>query len=222
MVGGRARQPRQRPGAVDYRAAALALQPGREPVQRGARLAAVDGTAASAACVGVEQETAATSSISVRSVWCPTEAMTGTRSSATVRHSVSSQNANRSATEPPPRATTIDLDLRARRQVLQRARDRRRGAPVLDGREGPDHAARPAAPAQAGEDVVARLAALAGDDADAARQRRARQPLLRLAQALGVERAAQPLELGEEVASPATRSPTTAKENDGDAVREPG
>ena len=51
--------------------------------------------------------TAATSSISVRSVWWPTEAMTGTRSSATVRHSVSSQNANRSASEPPPRATTI-------------------------------------------------------------------------------------------------------------------
>ena len=33
--------------------------------------------------------------------------ITGTRSSATVRHSVSSQNANRSASEPPPRATTI-------------------------------------------------------------------------------------------------------------------
>src|SRR2546423_632684 len=65
------------------------------------------GTAASAACVGVEQQTAATSSISVRSVWCPTDAITGTRSSATVRHSASSQNANRSASEPPPRATMM-------------------------------------------------------------------------------------------------------------------
>ena len=46
--------------------------------QRRARLGAVDGTAASAAWVGVEQLTAATSSISVRSVWWPTEAITGT------------------------------------------------------------------------------------------------------------------------------------------------
>ena len=69
--------------------------------RRGSRSA----TAASAACVGVEQLTAATSSISVRSVWWPTDEITGTRSSATVRHSASSQNANRSASEPPPRAT---------------------------------------------------------------------------------------------------------------------
>jgi hypothetical protein len=33
--------------------------------------------------------------------------MTGTRSMATVRHSDSSQKANRSASEPPPRATTM-------------------------------------------------------------------------------------------------------------------
>ena len=69
--------------------------------------AQLTGTAASAAWVGVEQAIAATSSISVRSVWWPTDEMTGTRSSATVRHSVSSQNANRSASDPPPRATTI-------------------------------------------------------------------------------------------------------------------
>ena len=54
---------------------------------------AIDGTAASAAWVGVEQDTAATSSISVRSVWWPTEEITGTRSSATVRHNASSQKA---------------------------------------------------------------------------------------------------------------------------------
>ena len=76
--------------------------------RRAARaLAQSTGTAASAACVGVEHATAATSSISVWSEWWPTEEMTGTRSIATVRHSVSSQNANRSASEPPPRATTI-------------------------------------------------------------------------------------------------------------------
>ena len=100
--------------------AAPASAPARRP--RGARGAAARpraggsaaraspqsaGTADSAACVGVEHDTAATSSISVRSVWWPTDAITGTRSIATVRHSVSSQNANRSASEPPPRATTI-------------------------------------------------------------------------------------------------------------------
>ena len=64
-------------------------------------------TAASAACVGVEQHTAATSSMSVRSTSWPTALITGTDSSATVRHSASSQNAQRSAIDPPPRVTTI-------------------------------------------------------------------------------------------------------------------
>ena len=52
---------------------------------------------------------------------------------------------------------------------------------------------RPAQPRRrsAGEHVVARLAALAGDDADRARQRRPRQRLLRREQALGVEPPAQ-------------------------------
>ena len=55
----------------------------RPPGRRGPCAQSIP-TAASAAWVGVEQLTAATSSISVRSVWCPTEAMTGTLSSATV------------------------------------------------------------------------------------------------------------------------------------------
>ena len=133
--GGRGRRPRGArgpPAAAARRASACA------------RLAADgSGTADSAACVGVEQLTAATSSISVRSVWWPTDAITGTRSSATVRHSVSSQNANRSASEPPPRATIDDLDLLDRREVLQRAGDARRGVAVLDRRERPDQRARP-------------------------------------------------------------------------------
>ena len=65
------------------------------------------GTAASAAWVGVEQATAATSSIRVESRSCPTALITGTRSIATVRQSVSSQKAQRSARLPPPRVTTI-------------------------------------------------------------------------------------------------------------------
>jgi hypothetical protein len=57
--------------------------------------------------VGVEQQQAATSSISVRSTSWPTALITGTGVSATVRQSVSSQNAQRSAMLPPPRVTTI-------------------------------------------------------------------------------------------------------------------
>ena len=71
---------------------------------------------------------------------------------------------------------------------------------VLDRREGPHHAPRPAAAAQPGQHVVARLAALAGHDADAARQRRPGQALLRLEEALGGQRPAQDLDLGEQVA----------------------
>ena len=65
------------------------------------------GTTASAAWVGVEQATAATSSSRVESRSWPMALTTGTRMSATVRQSVSSQNAQRSARLPPPRATRI-------------------------------------------------------------------------------------------------------------------
>ena len=187
--------------ALDHGAARVHGQP---PGARGARAARASpqcsGTAVSAAWVGVEQLTAATSSISVRSVWWPTDAMTGTRSSATVRHSVSSQKAKRSASEPPPRATTTTSTSSDGGQVLQRAGDGRRGVAVLHRGEGPHHPPGPAAAVQAGEHVVARLAALAGHHADAARQRRARQALLGLEQPLGRQRPAQDLDLGEQVA----------------------
>jgi hypothetical protein len=137
--------------------------------------------------VGVEQLTRRRRRCSVRSVWWPTDAMTGTRRSATVRHSVSSQKASRSASEPPPRATIATSTVGERAEVAQRAADRGRRVAVLHRGERPHEPARPAAPAQAREHVVARLAALAADDADRARQRRARERLLRLAQALGDE-----------------------------------
>ena len=107
--GGRARARAGPACARGRRSRGRSGAPAGRPGARSAARAAAQSTAtaASAACVGVEQATAATSSISVWSVWWPTEEMTGTRSIATVRHSVSSQNANRSASEPPPRATTI-------------------------------------------------------------------------------------------------------------------
>ena len=94
-----------------------------------------------------------------------------------------------------------DVDLAGRGEVLDGARDRaaRRGDP------GRARTPRRSAPpsrggCRPGEHVVARLAALAGDDADRARQRRPGEQLLRLEEALGVERLAQPVELGEQVA----------------------
>ena len=197
--GARERWARWRARSITARRACTARRPARAATAARAS-PQCSGTAVSAAWVGVEQLTAATSSISVRSAWWPTEAMTGTRSRATVRHSVSSQKAKRSAIEPPPRATTTTSTSADRGEVLQRAADGRRGMAVLDRREGPDHAPRPAAAAQAGEHVVARLAALAGHDADAARQRRPRQALLRLEEPLGGQRPAQDLDLGEQVA----------------------
>ena len=94
-------------------------------------------------------------------------------SSATVRHSVSSENAIRSITEPPPRATTIvstsPTAARSRSAVAIRGAARRSctGANAHTSRPGPS------APAEAGEDVVARLSGLSGHHADRTRQRRA-------------------------------------------------
>ena len=68
VVGGRAREAGEGAGAVEHRAPALALEAGgllREAVRAAVQST---GTAVSAAWVGVEQATAATSSSSVRSV----------------------------------------------------------------------------------------------------------------------------------------------------------
>ena len=133
-------------------------------------------------------------------MWWPTLAITGTRSSATVRQSVSSLNAKRSASEPPPRATMITSTSSIAARSCSAAGDGGRGAAVLHRRERPDEAPAPAAAVQAGEDVVARLAALAGDDPDRARERGQRQRLLREEEALGLQAPAQVGELGEQVA----------------------
>ena len=158
------------------------------------------GTAASAAWVGVEQLTAATSSISVRSVWWPTEEMTGTRKQGD--RAAQRLIAEREQVGERAAAARDDhhLHLLDRGQLAQRGRDRGRGVAVLDGRERPHQAARPAAPAQAREHVVAGLAALAGDDTDRARERGPGQALLGLEQPVRVQAPAQPLELEQEVA----------------------
>ena len=159
------------------------------------------GTAASAAWVGVEQATAATSSIRVESRSWPTALITGTRSIATVRQSVSSQKAQRSARLPPPRVTTIASTSRPRRQVLDRRRDRRRRVAVLHRREGPDHGPAPSRAARSPASRSRRAAPrLRRDDADRLRQQRPRQLLLQLEQALGAQLLAQRLQPRQQVA----------------------
>ena len=137
-----------------------------------------------------------------------------------MRHSVSSQKANRSASEPPPRATTIDLDLADGGEVLQRARDGR-GAAWRSCTGAKAHTSRPAQPRRrsAGEHVVARLAALAGDDADASAAAAGRDRRFWGSNRPSARAPAQPLELGEQVALAGDAQAVTAKENDGDAVR---
>ena len=200
VVGGGAREPRQRAGAVDDRAAALALEPPGEAVQRRPRRAAVDGDGGLGG-VGRRRARDGRDVVDQRPVRVvadrgdhrhPQEGDGAAQRLVAEREQVGERAA----------AARDDdhVHLGARGEVLQRAGDGRRRAPVLDGREGPDDPPRPAAPPQAGDDVVACLPALAGHDADAARQRRHRQPLLRREQPLGVQRAAQPVELREQVA----------------------
>ena len=165
------------------------------------------GTAASAACVGVEQRDRG-DVVDQRAVGVVADlAITGTRSSATVRQSVSSQNAKRSASEPPPRATMITSTSSIAARSCSARGDARRGVAVLHRRERPDEPPAPAAAPQPGEDVVARLAALAGDDPDRARQGGERQRLLRHEQALGVQPPAQRPSWASRSPSPATRRP---------------
>ena len=92
------------------------------------------------------------------------------------------------------------LDLGDRGQLAQGGGDPGGCVAVLDRREGPHQPPAPATAAQAGQHVVAGLAALAGDDPDRPRQPRARQRLLGLEQPVGVQAAAQPLERDQQVA----------------------
>ena len=210
---GRVRAPRGGPGGAGARRSARARRgppcsrPGRRSRRRGS---------------GVEHATAATSSSSVRSVWWPTLEITGTRSSATVRHRVSSQNANRSASEPPPRATTItSTSSHAARSCSLRVIA---GAACRSCTGAKPHTTRPAQP-------------------------RRRSPASTSSRALPDSPVTTPMQLGRRgrgsafcganspsacsrlrswsswasrSPSPATRSRVTANENDGDAVREPG
>ena len=178
--------------------------------------------ATSAAWVGVEQQTAATSSISVRSVSWPTAEITGTRSSATVRQSVSSQNAQRSARLPPPRATMItSTSGRAARSLTAPAIF---GAAWRSWTGGWAKTARPA-PERGGEardQIRLGRRAAPGDDPDRARQGGLAQPLLCLEQALGGELLAQPASWASRSPSPASRSSAERKLKAGEAVALPG
>ena len=183
VLGGRARQRGERARPVER------PRGGRAPSQAAAPRAAApraprrsrSGTAASAACVGVEQLTAATSSSSVRSVWWPTEAITGTpqQRDRAAQRLVAEAEAGRPASRRRARRRSRRPRAIAARSCSARAIA---GAAWRSCTGANAHTSRPAQPrrAQPGEHVVARLARLAGDDADRARQRGRGQPLLRL------------------------------------------
>jgi hypothetical protein len=92
------------------------------------------------------------------------------------------------------------VDRAGRREVLQHRGDAGAAWRSCTGANAQTSRPGPPAPLQAGEHVVARLAALGGDHADRPRQRASRQRLLRREEPLPGEQLAQPVELGEQVA----------------------
>jgi hypothetical protein len=85
-------------------------------------------------------------------------------------------------------------------EVGQCAHDRRSGVAVLHWSEAPHQPPRPAASGERREDVVARLAALAGDHADRAGKHGPLEELLGLEQSLGVQLLAQPVDARQQIA----------------------
>ena len=71
---------------------------------------------------------------------------------------------------------------------------------VLNGSKAPHQPARPAAADERGEDVIARLAALARDHPDRAGEQRSFKALLGLEQPLGVQLLAQAVDAGQQIA----------------------
>ncbi len=144
-------------------------------------------TAASAACVGVEQLTAATSS-SKRAVGVVAD---GRDHRHAEQRDGSAQGLIAEAQQVGQRAAATgddrDLDAADRHELAERLHDRGRRVAILHGRERPHQPSRPAAPRERRAHVVARLAALAGDHADCLRQHRHLQALLGLQQTLAVE-----------------------------------
>ena len=165
-----------------------------------ARRTQSSGTAASAAWVGVEQATAATSSSRVESRSWPIALITGTRSSATVRQRVSSQKAQRSARLPPPRVTTIAST--SGRAASPCSAAAIAGAAWRSWTGAKAQTTVPPQPrrAQPGEQVAPGGAGFGRDDADRLRQQRPRQLLLQLEQALGAQLLAQRLQPRQQVA----------------------
>ena len=187
---------------VRARTAPSAARAARRRCARACRERAIpqsSGTAASAAWVGVEQATAATSSIRVESRSWPTALTTGTRSIATVRQSVSSQKAQRSARLPPPRVTTIASTCGCAARSWIAAVIAGAAWRSCTGAKAQTTVPRPAAPLEPGQQVATGGAALRRDDADRLRQQRPPQLPLQLEEPLRLELLAQRLQPGQQI-----------------------
>ncbi len=116
-----------------------------------------------------------------------------------------------------------DLDLGDRRQLAQRSGDPGGRMAVLHGRERPHEPTGPATALEPGEHVVASLAALAGDDADRAREQRVSAVAsgVRTAPSAASRRRSRS-SWTRRSPSPAIRSSDTEKLNEGDDVELPG
>ena len=155
-------------------------------------------------------------------MWWPTDEITGTRNSATVRHSVSSQNANRSASEPPPRATiTTSTSAHAARSCSARVIA---GAACRSWTGANAHTTRPPQPRRRRPAITSSRAFECSPQTtpivfgNAARGSAACRPNSPSACSARRSRSS----CASRSPSPAIRSPVTANENAGDAVCEPG
>ena len=134
-------QPAPARGARRAADSASARPPRRCRSASSARRSASTGTASSAAADGVGARRSATKSAMVKSVSWPTAEITGTRQATMARATGSSLKAQRSSSEPPPRATMMTSTSGDRGQAAQRRRDRQRRALALHrrGREQDRH-----------------------------------------------------------------------------------
>jgi hypothetical protein len=202
VLGRRAREARQRTGPLEDRAAAVAVEAPGRAVQGRPGLAAVQRYGGLG---GVGRRGAAHRRHVVDQRPVGVVADRSDDGDAQQRHRPAQRlvaEAHEVGQGAAAAGDDDELDRLQGGELLHRAGDPRGGMAVLYGRVGPDEPAAPPATAETGDHVVARLAALARDHPDRARQQRAQQLLLRGEEALRRQPPAQPLDLGQQVPLP--------------------
>ena len=161
VVAGRAAQAGERAGALEHRAAALALEPRGGGGERATGGRAIDGHGGLRG-VGGRRAGDRGDVVEQRAVRVVADAGDHRHPQQRDRPAQGLVAEREQVRERPAAAGDDDhLDLLARREVVERAADRGRGVAVLDGRERPHEGPGPPAALQARQHVVTGLAGLA-------------------------------------------------------------